>query len=237
MSDYSPAQPTGSQWPHPNGSGAPPMGIEQLDILLRLIAAAKERVKSFACVGADLAILAGAIAEEHSNSRGLLIDASAGNPGAGQRQLSIQDPDISVARLDQAGADCAAILARFAPLDAVILGSELRINQRERRTLLSDILRLLNPGGILLSVGDVSSFVRWTGSPLENYIITTLSGNHLHEDPAHSTSREGGDDEVRALLEVQCDWMREAGFESVGCYMKTADLTVFGGQCPEISHE
>jgi hypothetical protein len=36
-----------------------------------------------------------------------------------------------------------------------------------------------------------------------------------------------------APLEVQCDWLREIGFESVDVYLKLQELALFGGQRPE----
>ena len=38
-----------------------------------------------------------------------------------------------------------------------------------------------------------------------------------------------------APLEVQCDWLREAGFENVDCYLKVLELAVFGGQKPAVT--
>ncbi|RYD81961.1 MAG: hypothetical protein EOP84_10180 [Verrucomicrobiaceae bacterium] len=212
-----------------------------MDILLRLIAAAKARVRSFACVGADLALLAGAILEEHPNTRGLLIDTLPDIPGISQRQLSIPDPEISVIELTSAGTDCPPTLARFAPYDTVVLGSELQIDNKERLTLIREIFRLLNPGGVLLSVGDVHSPVRWTGAPLEDHLIEAIFGEELRAAPdrtgreiAHAYFAKNEDRaDITAPLEVQCDWLREAGFVSVDCYVRTVDLTVFGGQCPE----
>jgi hypothetical protein len=40
-----------------------------------------------------------------------------------------------------------------------------------------------------------------------------------------------------APLEVQCDWLRSIGFESVECFLKVAELAVFGGLKPGGSSE
>ncbi len=37
---------------------------------------------------------------------------------------------------------------------------------------------------------------------------------------------------ILAPLEVQCDWLREIGFENVECYLKVSELALFGGQKP-----
>jgi hypothetical protein len=43
--------------------------------------------------------------------------------------------------------------------------------------------------------------------------------------------------EHHAPLEVQCDWLRELGFESVECFLKVSELAVFGGQKKESAQD
>ncbi|EDY16777.1 conserved hypothetical protein [Chthoniobacter flavus Ellin428] len=47
-------------------------------------------------------------------------------------------------------------------------------------------------------------------------------------------ARADKDAGVLAPLEVQCDWLRNIGFENVECFLKMQELAVFGGQRPAI---
>jgi tRNA (cmo5U34)-methyltransferase len=241
MNDFNPAKPEESPPVfYSHMSETTPLAIEQLDILLRLIAAAKEHVKSFACLGTDLSVLTGAIMDEHPYARGLVVDFASDPTGVGRRQLPVHEQNLSFAKSSHSGSDCQAAIARFAPLDAVILGSQLRICSTERRTLFTDIFRLLNPGGILLCVGEVPSATRWTESPLDDYLIEAIFSKELRDGKGKNRreiareyfARVSDDETALAPLEVQCDWLQEAGFTSVDCYSKVAELTVFGGQRP-----
>ena len=35
---------------------------------------------------------------------------------------------------------------------------------------------------------------------------------------------------ILAPVELQCDWLREIGYEDVDCYMRIYELAVFGGR-------
>jgi hypothetical protein len=37
---------------------------------------------------------------------------------------------------------------------------------------------------------------------------------------------------ILAPVEVQCEWLREIGFDDVDCYLKIFELAVFGGRKP-----
>lgn len=37
---------------------------------------------------------------------------------------------------------------------------------------------------------------------------------------------------ILAPLELQCNWLREIGFDHVGCYLKIFELALFGGVYP-----
>ena len=65
-------------------------------------------------------------------------------------------------------------------------------------------------------------------------------GQQLKEAPSDARvnvarayyARISHDADALAPLEVQCDWLREIGFENVDCYLKVLELAVFGGQRP-----
>jgi len=40
---------------------------------------------------------------------------------------------------------------------------------------------------------------------------------------------------ILAPVELQCDWLREIGYQDVDCYMRIYELAVFGGRKPVIA--
>jgi hypothetical protein len=74
---------------------------------------------------------------------------------------------------------------------------------------------------------------------LEDYIINAIFGEDLvlgvgktraEIARAHFRRTPNAMRDTAVPLEVQCDWLREIGFESVDCYSKVAELAIFGGQ-------
>ncbi|MHA3775282.1 methyltransferase [Verrucomicrobiota bacterium sgz303538] len=223
-----------------NVRGSTPLGIEQIDILLRLVSAARETVGNFLCLGADLGVLAAAILEEHPHARGLVIDDSAAALDVAKRQLQAHQRNVRFQQISPDDAEWNEIADTAAPFDAVILGPSLTITGTRKRPLFADAYQLLVPGGILLDVENVASATRWSESVLDDYLIDAIFGEALREGAGKSRAdvarehfaREKEHAGTIVPLEVQCDWLREIGFESVDCYSKVAELAVFGGQRP-----
>jgi hypothetical protein len=221
-----------------NVRGSTPLAIEQIDILLRLLAAGNERITTFLCLGGDLAVLATAILEEHPNARGRLLSSSHEDAWVAQATLRAHAGRITIA---QAGDDCAYWLdsETRSSFDAIICGSLLEESGAHRRDLFCKTFGLLKPGGLFLNVANVASATRWTGSVLDDYLIDAIFGEELRCGAGKNRAeiaRQHFEKMVRTSggrtppLEVQCDWLRESGFENVDCYSKVEELAVYGGQ-------
>ena len=99
---------------------------------------------------------------------------------------------------------------------------------------------MLKPEGIFINIEHVASATRWTESVWDDCMIDAIFGKELRASADRSRAEIARDYYARAVkeagalapLEVQCDWLREAGFENVDCYLKVLELAVFGGQRP-----
>ena len=84
----------------------------------------------------------------------------------------------------------------------------------------------------------MSSSTRWTESPADDYLIDAIFGEAISRGPGKTRAevaqeyyeRDTRFGRAAAPLEVQCEWLREVGFESVECFLKVQELAVFGGQ-------
>ena len=134
-------------------------------------------------------------------------------------------------------------VAPHAPLDVVVSGFALHhLPDTRKRALYAEIFDLLAPDGIFINLEHVASAIRWTESILDDYMIDAIFGKELKAAPGKTRTevardyyaRAGQDANVLAPLEVQCDWLREIGYENVECYLKVLELAVFGGQKPAV---
>lgn len=55
--------------------------------------------------------------------------------------------------------------------------------------------------------------------------ITSRINEYVH--------RPDKDANILALVEPQCEWLREFGFEDVDCYFKIFELAIIGGRRPK----
>jgi phospholipid N-methyltransferase len=224
-----------------NVRGSVPLAIEQIDVVLRLIAAACDRVQSFLILGGGDSLLASAILEEHPQARGFLIENSASGIESARRHLRAHVDRLTIVQADPSQAGWMDSLTTATRFDAVICGLDGEdVSEERKRSFYGEIFALLSPEGVFINLDYVASATRWTESEWDDQMIDAVFGEQLRGTPRntrveiarayYATASRGAD--VPAPLEVQCDWLRETGFESVECFLKVRELAMFGGQRP-----
>lgn len=225
-----------------NMRGAIPLSIEQIDMMLRLLTAARgERLECFLDLGCGDGVLSSAILDENPAARGCLVDFSEQALAAAREQLAAHAERVEFILADYAQPGWMSVVARARPFDAVVSGFAAQHSPSDRkRALFGEIFQLLKPEGIFINIEHVASATRWTESIWDDCMIDAIFGQELRASSDHSRAEIAREYYARAAqeagalapLEVQCDWLREAGFENVDCYLKVLELAVFGGQRP-----
>jgi SAM-dependent methyltransferase len=119
------------------------------------------------------------------------------------------------------------------PFDVIVSGFAIHHQPDERkRNLYAEIYGLLKAGGIFLNLDQVSSA---THSITNNRPDITI---HEIEEAYYQDKKEN----IPAPAEIQCQWLRNIGFEDVDCFFRTFELALLGGrkvsnQCDEIAIE
>lgn len=223
-----------------NVRGTIPLSIEQIEIMLRYIAAATDDVSTYLDVGSG-AMIAAAILDEYPSAHAVVLERSGKRLEATQRQVGQAENRVSFQSAPFEKAEWVQEAASLAPYDLITCGVELPLLPDARqRPFFREMYGLLRPGGFFLAMQYVASATRWTQSRWDDQMIETIFGEFIREDekaPRTAIARayyEQIDARARhvAPLEVQCDWLRETGFENVDCFLKISELAVFGGQKP-----
>lgn len=219
-----------------------PLAIEQIDTMLRLIAAARpDNVERILDLGCGDGVLSAAILAEHPQARACLVDLSDAVLASARHRLHPFADRVDFIAADFRAPGWTSALAHAAPFDAVVSGFAAQHSPDSRKhELFAEVFQLLKPGGIFISIEHVASATRWTESVWDDCTIDAIFGKELKASPGKSraeVAREyyastGGHTASPAPLEVQCDWLRELGFENVDCYLKVQELALFGGQKP-----
>ena len=229
-----------------NVRGTVPLAIEQIDAILRLIVAARDPVRSFLDLSCDGGTIAAAVLDEHPQLEAVLIEDSSRRLEATRQRLGMVGNRLTFRVARFTSRDWIAQAADFGPYDVVIAGAEgWPVGDERKREIYREIYSLLNPGGLFLNLEHVASATRWTQSPMDDQVIDLIFGEFIRNGKKKSRTQVAREYYERvksqrahhAPLEVQCDWLREIGFESVECFLKVAEFAVFGGQRNEAGQD
>jgi len=213
-----------------------PLAQEQIDLLLRVIAAARnESGLSFLDLGCGDGVLANAVLDRFGSAHGVLADFSEPMLEAARRRLARHAGRAHYIHTDYALPAWVDSARPFAAFDAVISGFSIHHQPDERkREVYGEIYRLLAPGGVFVNIEHVSSPTRWLASIHDELFVDHLHAVHPNEARAEvETNYYNRPDKAANILapvELQCQWLREIGFTDVDCYLKIFELAVFGGR-------
>ena len=219
--------------------GGIPYANDQLDVMLRLIAAIDRPIERFLDLGSGSGLLAIAVLTRHPNARATLVDNSAPMMEAA-RDLLGEDtvlPAFVLADLAQPGWTDA--IAHEGPFDAIVSGFTINALRNDRKAALGhELLPLLAPGGIFINVEQVASASSWVKEVWDQAMIDSLSGYNERQRTGKSRSMvqreyaqtEATSEELRAPVATQLGWLHDAGFVDVDCYFKYFELAVLGGR-------
>lgn len=214
-----------------------PYGIDQIEIMLRLIRARGADVQTFMDLGCGGGALARAILSEYHEAHGTLVDFSEPMLEAARDQLGGYGEQLQFVQADLASAEWHKNLT--AKFDVIVSGYAIHHLAHERkRVLYQEIFDLLQPNGIFVNVEHVASSTAWGEAQFDELMIDSLLAHHTAQKSGKT--REQIRDElvkrpdkvanILAPLETQLGWLREIGFEDVDCYFKVFELAVFAGR-------
>jgi SAM-dependent methyltransferase len=224
-----------------NVRGTIPLSIEQIETILRLVAAAQVPVKTYLDLGCAGGVLAPALLDEHPAARANIVQFTGTLVEAARMQLGprLDRVALHVARFQTPS--WLEVVRDLAPYDVITSGVEIPLlPQARQQEFFREVYDLLRPGGFFLAIEHVASATRWTQSPWDDQMIEAIFGETLKKDrrrPRTEVAWEFYQNLAResqkiAPLEVQCDWLRAIGFESVECFLKVSELAIFGGLKP-----
>jgi tRNA (cmo5U34)-methyltransferase len=209
----------------------------QDELVRRLITRGERRVRRFLDLGAGGGVFAELVMEAHPASTGVLVDFSEPMAAAANRRLVpyAERWEYVMGDLSDAAWRGALPPGRF---DAVV--SALCIHHLpdgRKRELYAEVHDLLEPGGLFLNWEHVAATGLGAGM-LEEWLIENLVAAERQRDhprPDDDVVREyleAADEDILADADVQCEWLREIGFDQVDTFFKIPEMAIFGGVKP-----
>jgi ubiquinone/menaquinone biosynthesis C-methylase UbiE len=218
-----------------------PLAQEQIGVMISILKTREQPVESFLDLGCGDGILAAAILGEYPKARGVLADFSEPMLEQAREQLKEYANQIVFESLDYGSPDWVKRVQVYGPFDAIVSGYSIHHQPDERkRQVYEEIFSLLSPGGWFVNIEHVSSAAQVNIDLFENHYVSARYA--IEKQQGGPRSFEGLAEEYRnrpdkaanilAPVELQCDWLREIGFEEVDCYFRIFELAVFAGRKP-----
>lgn len=218
-----------------------PMAAQQIGVMMSILKTRERPIENFLDLGCGDGILGAAILGEYPAARGVLIDFSEPMLARAREQLRDYADQLVFENLDYGDPGWIACIQSYAPFDAIVSGYSIHHQPDARkRAIYAEIFSALRPGGWFLNIEHVSSAAQLNIDLFEDHYIQARfameqreGGTHTFEDLADEyKNRPDKAANILAPTELQCDWLREIGYEEVDCYFRIYELAVFGGRRP-----
>ena len=219
-----------------------PLAQEQLGVMMSILKTLGQPIESFLDLGCGDGILAAAILGEYPTAQGVLADFSEPMLNQAREQLRDYADQLVFENVDYGNPEWVDRLQVYCPFDAVVSGYSIHHQPDARkRHVYEEIFSQLRPGGWFVNIEHVSSAAQLNIDLFENHYIAARyaiekqqGGSRSFEQLAEEyKNRPDKAANILAPVELQCDWLREIGYEEVDCYFRIYELAVFAGCKPK----
>jgi ubiquinone/menaquinone biosynthesis C-methylase UbiE len=221
--------------------GALPFAREQIEIVQRLVRAAGIEPLSVIDLGCGDGVLAASLLDAYPDARAVLVDFSEPMLDAARERLRGLESRCTIAQADLAQEGWREVATAGAPMDVAVSGFAIHhLADERKRALYAEVFELLRPGGFFLNIEHVRSTTPWLESVFDDYLVDTYFAHRALDEPGITREqirdeyvrRPDREENIVALVEEQCAWLRAIGYQDVDCYFKVFELAVFGGRRP-----
>jgi tRNA (cmo5U34)-methyltransferase len=224
---------------------AVPAAAEQIDVMLRLVAATDRPIRRVLDLGSGDGPLTAALLARYPAADAILVDFSAPMLAAAAARFAGRTPPPRLVDADLSEPTWRAPLAPV-PFDAVVSGFAIHhLLDDRKRALYGEVFALLAPGGIFVNIEHVASPTRWLEHRFDDLMVDVLTAAAPRSAADRSRETIAAEYHARpdkaanllAPVEAQCSWLRTIGFADVDCWHKCFELAVFGGRKPPTTQD
>ena len=209
-----------------------------------MIELTQTEVTTFLDLGCGDGVLGLAIAQQYPQAQGVFLDMSESMLTAAQDNCNRHNYQADFVLADFGIPNWLKAITKFAPFEVIVSGFSIHHQPDARKQeIYREIYDLLQPGGIFLNLEHTASRSQLGEKAFDELFVDALYDYHHRQGNNQSKaaiaeqyySREDKNANILALVEIQCNWLREIGFIDVDCYFKILEIALFGGVKPSLS--
>ena len=218
--------------------GAIPGADLQLEVMGKIVELWIPRPSRILDVGCGDGILGRMLLEKFPSVRVTFTDFSDPMLAAVRAKLA-NSSRATVLKADFSDPSWLDAVADKGPFDVVVSGFAIHHQADGReKALYAEIHGILTPGGVFLNLEHVASATRAGEDLFDGLFVDHLIRFHKSAKPGTTRqeieatyyNRPDKKENILAPLDVQCQWLRQTGFQDVDCFFKVFELALFGGR-------
>jgi len=210
---------------------------KQLEVLLQVLRHWRPQPQRILDLGAGDGILLATLLEAFAEAMGIAVDFSPLMLDQARARLSRFGQRVTTLEADLQTPNWQGMLT--GTYDVIVSGLAIHhLTDERKRGLYREIFNLLSPGGVFLNCEHVAS-----ATPQIAQMCDDLVTEHLYQQRTGKGEkitleqvrqefllRPDRTANILALVDDQCRWLREIGFQDVDCFWKYLELAIFGGR-------
>jgi len=221
--------------------GGIPLATTQIELIIRIIRTWKPDLETIMDLGCGDGILGRQILKFWPDVKGIFVDYSEPMLRAAREKGNPFKSRSEYYLLDFGDQKWNKAFSHSPPVDVVVSGFSIHhLEDDKKLNVYRDIFDLLKPGGIFLNLEHVASPDTRLEKMFDEVFVDGLyefhqkSDSPLNRDEISEKYYKREDKVLNKLtsVELQCDWLREIGFQHVDCYFKLFEIALFGGCKP-----
>lgn len=214
-----------------------PFADAQFDVAMDVLHAHGATVSRVLDLGSGDGIATATLADAFDVHEATLVDFSPPMLDEARIMVGSWDIDAVVIEGDLADPHWIDGVRGRSPFDLVISRFAIHHVEHDRkRALYAEVFGLLRSGGWFVNIEHVASVNEHYSAAFDALIvksIATVSPDRSFEEIAEEfRARDDAEENILALVDDQCDWLRAIGFEDVDCLFKVLELAVIAGRKP-----
>jgi len=218
-----------------------PLAQEQIGVMTSILKSRLEPIENFLDLGCGDGILGATVLGEYPSSRGVLADFSESMLEQAREQLTEYASQLTFENVDYGDPAWVKRMQAYSPFDAIVSGYSIHHQPDARKCeIYKEIFSLLKPGSWFVNIEHIAPAAPLATDLFNSHLVAGYyaieqrnGGTRTREEMANVYLNRPDKDANKLLsVDVQCNWLREIGYEEVDCYFRIYELAVFAGRRP-----